>query len=180
MDWSKIEGYREDMTAEEKLALLEKVGLPDAQHPPIDMSKYIAKSQFDKTASELAQAKRELKSRMSADEQKELDRQAQQQALMQELETLRKEKTQSLYKSSYLAQGYDETLAEEAATAMVDGDMDTVFAVMRKQAVIAEKSLRAKILKDTPTPPTGSDPSADDKLKKEQADLRRAFGLPIR
>ena len=96
--------------------------------------------------------KKQLRGKMTEDEAKELERQQHQEEMETELNTLRREKALAGYKASYLSQGYDEQLAEEAATAMVDGDMETVFAVMKKQSVNAEKAMRAKILKETPVP----------------------------
>ena len=195
-DWTQVEGYREDMTADEKLALLENIAQPPkpitpttpldnpptadpptTPNPTTKLNGYIPKAQFDKVSSELAAAKKQLKSKMTEDEQREADRVAAEEAMKNELDALRHEKTLNGYKASYLSQGYDEQLADEAATAMADGDMDTVFAVMKKQAANMEKNLRAKILKDTPVPPAGDDP-ADAKKQKEMAELRAVFGLP--
>ena len=197
-DWTKIAGYREDMTADEKLALLdtqeednqppaepepEKPSPtqpePEKQPQPVKPAPHmISKVQFDKVASELAKVKKELRARMTAEEQKEADRLANDEAMRLELESLRREKTLSNYKASYLSQGYDERIADEAATALADGDMDTVFALMKKQAVNSEKALRAKILKEIPVPPAGEAPNADMEKKKELESLRASFGLP--
>lgn len=187
-DWTKIAGYREDMTADEKLALLDTQEEetpapiptePEVEQPPVKPTPHmISKVQFDKVASELAKVKKELRARMTAEEQKEADRMANDEAMRLELEALRKEKTLNSYKASYLAQGYDERTAEDAATAMADGDMDTVFALMKKQAANTEKALRAKILKEIPVPPAGENPSADMEKKKEMESLRASFGLP--
>lgn len=188
-DWTKVEGYREDMTAEEKLSLLENMDTdpnpqPDPEpDPALTPSKapsregMISKAQFDKVSKELAAAKRQLRAKMTNDEIEEERRRQEQEDMKLELETLRKEKTVSNHKASFLSQGYDEALADEAANAMADGDMETVFAVMRKHSVNAEKALRAKILKETPVPPAGDDPN-EAKAKKEMADLRASFGLP--
>lgn len=186
-DWTKVAGYREDMTADEKLALLDTQEEekqppaepePEQQPPAKPASGLISKVQFDKVASELAKVKKELRARMSAEEQKEADRMASDEAMRLELETLRREKTLNSYKASYLSQGYDERTAEDAATAMADGDMDTVFALMKKQAANTEKALRAKILKEIPVPPAGENPGADMEKKKELESLRASFGLP--
>ena len=190
-DWTQIEGYREDMTADEKLALLDSYEAPkDNPAPPKDdpnpaptpaptpAKGMVSKAQFDKVSSELAAVKKQLRGRMNEDEQRELDRQNERQEMETELNALRREKALAGYKASYLSQGYDEQLAEEAATAMVDGDMDTVFAVMKKQSVNAEKAMRAKILKETPVPPAGDDPNDETKKKEEAKKLRGYFGLP--
>ena len=68
-------------------------------------------------------------------------------------------------------------LVGKSATAMVDGDMDTVFAVMKKQSVNAEKAMRAKILKETPVPPASDDPNDEKKKQEEAKKLRGYFGL---
>lgn len=184
INWESIEGYSEDMSADDKLALLEKQETPapavpadtlkntpptDAQKTdpapaaPKTSEKTIAKSQFDKLASELAAAKKQLRAKMSEDEQKELDRQQEQENMKQELEALRKEKTLSSHKASLLSLGYDEQLASDTADALVEGDMDAVFANMKKYGANVEKALRAKILKETPVPPTGNNAEVKDK-----------------
>ena len=94
-----------------------------------------------------------------------------------ELETMRKEKTLNNYKANFMGLGYDAQMAEDIATAMAENDMDTVFALQRKQKMLDEKALRAKILKETPTPPAGDDVTDAVKAQKEMADLRKAFGL---
>ena len=119
MDLTKIEGYKPDLTAEEKLALLEK------WEP--DTSGLIRKDTFDKTASELAELKRQLKARMTEEEQREAERKAADEALQVELETLRKDKTISESRAKFLGLGYDDALATETAKALADGDMEKVF-----------------------------------------------------
>lgn len=185
INWTEIEGYKEDMSAEEKLALLENLPEPakDEQEPEVPKSVpapkgFISKRQFDEVSSQLAKAKKELRSKMSEEEQKEADRQAQYEAMSAELEGLKKEKTLSSYKASFLALGYDATLADEAAAAMSEGDMDAVFAAIGKQGKNLEKALRAKLLAETPTPPAGD--ANPDKLKEKAEENKRriAFGLP--
>lgn len=172
-DWTKLEGYREDMTGDEKLALLDSYE-PEPSTKPENV---VAKAQFDKVSSELASLKKQMRSKMTEDEQREADRAAADAAKDEELKMLRREKMLNSYKASYLAQGYDEKLADEAAVAMADGDTDAVFAIMKKHAANVEKEIRAKILKDTPVPPSGNDPE-DAKTKQRMAAMRKNFGLP--
>ena len=192
-DWTKVEGYKEEMTPEEKLALLDNYNdpepapkndpaptpTPDPKNDPAPAPKggMVSKAQFDKVSSELAAVKKQLRGKMTEDEAKELERQQHQEEMETELNNLRREKALAGYKASYLSQGYDEQLAEEAATAMVDGDMETVFAVMKKQSVNAEKAMRAKILKETPVPPASDDPNDEKKKQEEAKKLRGYFGL---
>lgn len=180
-DWTKLEGYREDMTSDEKIELLNSYEQPEpavtGNEPAAPGKGFVTKAQFDKVSSDLAAAKKQLRSKMTEDEQREADRVATETAMREELEALRKEKALNSHKASFLAQGYEENLADEAATAMVEGDTDAVFSVMKRHAANMEKELRAKILKDTPVPPAGNEPEKA-KEKQRQAMLRSHFGLP--
>lgn len=175
INWTELEGYDENMSAEEKLALLEK---QQSKEPPFETpapppatpaepatekpgTKTVPKSQLDKALSEVATMKKQLRAKMSEDEQKEAERLESEEATKQELATLRREKTLSGHKAAFLGLGYDDVLAESTATALADGDMDSVFASMKKQGMAMEKMLRSQILKETPVPPAGDDPNAD-------------------
>lgn len=153
-DWTKVPGYKEDMSAEEKLNLLASYE-PDDKPP----TGYVSKAQFDKAASELAAAKKELRDHMTDEQKKEADRAASQKAMEEELKTLRHEQAVSTHKAKFMSLGYDEQAAQNAALAMVDGNTDAVFAAMKKFGEDSEKNLRAELLKGTPTPPSGDDPN---------------------
>lgn len=179
-DWTKVEGYSEDMSAEDKLALLENYNPPEPTQddkPPVSMKGFVTKSQFDSLASELAAAKKQLRSRMTEDEAKEADRAAHDEAVENELKALRREKTISMHKASFLARGYEDDLASQAAEALADGDTDTVFAIMGKHQTNAEKALRMQILKEAPVPPPSDQITDEAKKKAEDAKLRKYFGL---
>lgn len=164
-----IENY-ENMTAEQKVAALE------AYEP--DMTGFVAKSVFDKKASEAAELSKQLKAKMTEEEAKaaaEAESRAKLEARVKELET---EKTLNTYVNSYLAMGYDEKLAKSTAQAMVDGDMATVFANQKTHIENEKKALKADLLKETPTPSmTGEGNSGVtlDSLKKMSAQERLDF-----
>lgn len=141
-----IENY-ENMTPEEKIAALE------AYEP--DMSGFVAKSVFDKTASELAAAKKSLKERMTEDEAKATKEAEERAELLARLETLEHEKAVNGYVNSYLSIGYDEKTAKSSAEALAKGDMVTVFANQKAHTENREKALRAELLKETPPPAGG-------------------------
>lgn len=184
-DWTKLEGYREDMTADEKLALLDNAPDPEPELTPAPAPApkadpkpgYVSKAQFDKTASELAALKKQMRSRMSEDEVKAEEARIANEAMQEELKTLRREKTVSAHKATFLGLGYDEAEADKMAVALTDGETDELFAGMKRRSVVAEKAMREKILKDTPVPPAGTDPN---KAEKEASDAawRDAMGLP--
>lgn len=125
-DFTKLDGYKPEMTAEEKLALLDKY-----EAPAPDYTGYIKKDTFDKTASDLAEAKRQLKAKMTEDEQREAERLASEATIKAELESLRREKSISESKAEFLALGYDDALAGSTAEALINGDMKSVFANQR-------------------------------------------------
>ena len=130
-----------------------------------DMSQFVAKSVFDKKASEAADLSKQLKSRMSEEEAKAAKAAEEQAAIMAELETLRHEKLVGTYTTSYMAIGYDEKLAKATAEAMVKGDTETVFKNQKLHLEDREKALKAELLKQTPPPAPGG---ADTAMKKEE------------
>ena len=200
IDWTNIEGYREDMSADEKLELLDGYTPPttepetttetkpttltkDAEKPvPTTASAlkpgYISKREFDKVSSQLAEAKRQLRSKMSEEEAREADRQAQVAAQEEELKSLRRDKTLANHKASFMGLGLADELAAEAATSLADGDNDGLFDALKRYQIGFEKALRAKILADTPKPPSGQDPNSEESKKQDKENLRRLFGLP--
>lgn len=152
----QIENY-ESMTPEEKVAALE------AYEP--DMSGFVSKATFDKTASDLAAAKKSLREKMSEEEAKAAEQAAANAAIMAELEALRTEKMVAGYVNSYLTMGYDEKLAKSTAEALAKGDMDTVFKNQKIHADNREKALRTELLKNTPPPAAGGNDTGMTKEK---------------
>ena len=150
-----IENY-EQMTPEEKIAALES-------YEP-DMTGYVSKAVFDKTASDLAAAKKSLKERMTDDEAKAAKAAEEHAALIERAEKAEYALAVNGYAKAYLAMGYDEKLANATAEAMAKGDYATVFANQKTHTENREKALRAELLKQTPTPPAGGDPSG---MKRE-------------
>lgn len=146
IDTTKIEGYA-DMTAEEKLAALEAY--------EVETAGLVKKELLDKAASEAASYKKQLREKLSADEQAQAERDEQFKTMQTELETLRTEKAIDLATKKWMSLGYDEALATETAKAMVSGNTEKVFANHAKFIAEKEKNLRAQLLKDTPTPPAG-------------------------
>ncbi len=151
----QIENY-ESMSPEQKVAALE------AYEP--DMSGFVSKATFDKTASDLAAAKKSLREKMSEDEAKAAEEAASRAALEARVKELEHERAVSTYMAAYAAMGYEEKLAKSAAEALAKGDIDTVFKHQRTHAENREKALRAELLKQTPPPAAGG---ADTRMKKE-------------
>lgn len=151
IDVSKIEGYAE-MSVEDKLKALEAYDVPDP-----DMSGFVSKEQFDKTASELAAKKKELRDKLTDDEAAKQKEQEERESMQKELDALRRESVVSKNKARLVALGYEETLADETAEAMADGKIEKVFANQKKHLEAFEKRVRAEALKNTPKPTPDGD-----------------------
>lgn len=161
IDITKLEGYKDDMTAEEKLALYEAYEIAEPSYDG-----YIKKDTFDKTASELAQLKKQMKEKMTEDEKKKADEDEKTAKIMEELEALRRDKAISDTKAQYLALGYDEKLAADTAEAFANGETDKVFANHKKFIEGKEKAIKAEVLGQTPRPPAGE--GAETPMTKEK------------
>lgn len=155
IDTSTIEGF-DSLTAEQKVEALLKLDVPER----VDLSGYVRKDLYDKTASDLSKAKKDLAGKMTADESaaaeqkaKWEDMESKMAALQADNEKLQRERTESIYKAKYLAMpGFDEKLAEETAKAMASGDMDKVFANQQKANAEYEKKIKAELIKADPKP----------------------------
>lgn len=158
IDVTKIEGY-ENMTAEEKLAALEAMDVPEP-----DYSGWVKKDVADKYASEAAGYKKQLREKMSEDEQKAIQQQEELAAIKAEVETLRQEKAKTELTNRWMGIGYSKELATATAEASIAGDMDAVFKNHAKFLADREKELKSELLKNTPTPPAGD---GDKKTTKE-------------
>lgn len=171
IDVTQIEGYAE-MSAEDKLKALEGFDIPDP-----DYSGYVKKDVFDKTASELAGVKKQLKDKMTDDEAATQKEQEEREELQSKYDKLLRESEISKHKAKLLGLGYDEKLADETAEAMADGDMEKVFANQKKHLDSVEKRVRADALKDTPKPtPDGDSKTMTlEKFRKLSPAERAAF-----
>ena len=153
VDITKIEGY-EGMTPEEKIKALEAYEIEDVQP---DYSGYVKKDVFDKTASELAGVKKQLKEKMTDDEAAKQKEQEEREELQSKYEKLLHDSEVSKNKAKLLALGYEEKLADDTAEAMVTGDLEKVMANQKKHLEAVEKKVRAEALKDTPKPTPDGD-----------------------
>ena len=160
IDTSKIEGYAE-MTAEQKLAALEGFEMPDA-----DLSGFVRKDLLERANSEAANYKKQLREKMSQDEQAAAQAAETLKAMQDELDSLRREKQVTELSKRWMGVGYGEELATATAKAMADGNMDQLFKNLASYLSDRDKALKAELLKSTPTPPPATDVNAGV-MKKE-------------
>jgi hypothetical protein len=173
IDVSKIEGY-ENMTPEEKLVALEAFEYDDNTS---ELERY--KNAVSKANSEASEWKKKHNALLTADDKEKQERDEELTNLRKELEELKKEKAITSYKAKFLGLGYDESLAEATAFALAEGDMDSVFANQKKHNETREKTIKADLLKKTPTPPggEGGDTMTKDKLKKMSSQERYKYSV---
>lgn len=160
IDTSRIDGYA-NMTAEQKLAALEAFEYEDSSSEVERL-----KNLNSKANSEAAEWKRKHNALLSDEEKRKAEEEASAKELQEKYNELLKKTTISDYKAKYLAMGYDEKLATETATALVEGDMDKVFANGEKYKAEMEKKIKADVLRDTPRPETKG--GADETLTREK------------
>lgn len=164
LDTSKIEGY--DNLPEEVKKSLAEYGI---EVPVPDYSGYVTKDIFDKKASEAADLAKQLRERLTEDEKKAAD----QKALMDELDALKKEKQISSYTTQFMSLGYPEDLAKATAQAKANGDEAVVFENHKKALDFIKKGIEQKIVGGTPNPTNGKPPTGYsneelDKLSDEE------------
>ena len=167
----KIKGYS-DMTPEEKLAALEALEVTEP-----DYAGYVKKEVFDKTASELADSKKQLREKMSADEIKAKEEAEKQEKLQSEYDALLRKVSLSENKAKLIGLGYEEKLATETAEAMIDGNLEKVFANQKKHLEAVEKKIREDVLHNTPKPEGGNSSTTmtKDKFRAMSAQERYEF-----
>ncbi len=171
IDVTKIEGY-ENMSPEEKLAALEAFEYEDNAS---ELERY--KNAVSKANSEAAEWKKKHNALLDADSQAKQEQEEELANLRKEVEDMRKDKAVSTYKAKFLGLGYDETLADETATALAEGDMEKVFANQKKHLDTHEKTIKSDLLKKTPTPPAGDggDTMTLEKLRKMSSQERYEY-----
>ena len=152
--------YKEGMTEEEISNALE--GMGNSSSAEINKLKVA----LSKANSEAADYKKQLRSKQSDDEAQAAAQKEEHDKLVKENADLKRSMALSEKTAKLLAMGYDEKLAESTATAMVDGDMDTVMANQSKYLEAQKKSISADHMRKTPRPASGAESGSTDYAKK--------------
>ena len=149
--------YKDGMTIEELMNL-------DVE---TDNSAYDnLKKRLDEVASEAANYKKQLRANMSEAEKKAAEDAEKYEAIVAERDQLKAEKTIAENAKGLVAIGYDEALANEVATALMNGDAATVIKAQAKFVDAQKKAVLAGAVKETPVPPVDNDGGKN--LTKEQ------------
>ena len=167
------DAYKEDMTVEEIESALAEVELPADQSAEIDR----LKTALSKSNSENAEWKKKHREAMSEEERKAQETADLIKQQREQIESLMREGNLSKHKAKFLGMGYEESLASDAAVAMVDGDMEKLFSYQQKHQEALEKKIRADVLKGTPkpVPDKGDGGMTLENLRKMSAQERYEF-----
>lgn len=142
------DAYKDGITVEEIESALADVEIPADMTAEIER----LKSANSKLSSENAEWKRKHREALSEEERKAQEVADRMKQLEEQNATLLRESGVAKHKAKFLAMGYDETLASDAAAAMVDGDTEKLFTYQQKHQEALEKKIRADALKGTPKP----------------------------
>ena len=136
------DAHKEGMSVEDIEKALESIDMPNDGSAEIER----LRNALSKSNSEAADYKKQLRDKMSAEEQKAKDDADKFNDLQSKYDALLRESDISKNKAR----------ATEVAEAMVEGDTDKVFAAQKKHLDSVGKKIREEVLKDTPKPTGGS------------------------
>lgn len=177
IDTAKIENYAE-MTAEEKLAALEAYEFEETPAPKDNDEVTRLKAALSKANSDAADWKRQFREKQTEAERAEAERKEHEEAVENELRTLRRDKTVSGFVAQCLSLGYDKELALKAAEAMADNDAAAIMACQQEFLEAKQKELEAAALNKQPTLTPGAPPTAKQAELEAENKMRSYFGLP--
>ena len=168
------DAYKDGMTLEEVTEALKGVEMPKDQTAEIANLKEL----ISKRNSEINDWKDKYKSTLDEASRKKSDEDENVRKLQEEIESLKKERTISGYKASYIGMGYSEADAGKIAELLTDGKMDEVLVLQKKHQDAMAEQIKKDLLKNTPRPDGGKDDGGDENpniaMAKQMAKSRAA------
>ena len=150
-----VETTETEVEATETEAKTESAQSDSAELAKIKADLAKAKAALDKATKEAGDAKKALRAKQTAEEAAAEEAKTQQEALMQELETLRKERAVAATTAKVLAIVNDNTVAGQIAEYLYGAeDVDSALAAIQKAWTAREKALRLEFGK-IPAPGVG-------------------------
>ena len=149
------DAYKDGMSLDEINAALngKNIGVVD---PRLKTEYEKVKQANNKLASEAADFRKKYESKLTDDERAKEEQQKKDEEQAAKIKDLERKVLISDSKTSYLAQGYSDDLASEAAEAFADNDFAKLMEVQKKALEEHDKKLKADFLKQTPKPPGGT------------------------
>jgi Na+-translocating ferredoxin:NAD+ oxidoreductase RnfC subunit len=172
-----ISGY-EAMSAEDKIKALLEYELPEKAAEPADNTDTEKlKALLNRANSEAAEYKRQLKAKMTEQEQREAERQEAEAKMREELAALRRDKTTDGYATNLMAIGYDAETAKSMGAMLPENVPSEFFAAHKAFVEQVRKQAEAELLKKQPSLTNGVTPASATMEDQLTADLRRWAGL---
>lgn len=171
------DAYKENMTIDEINAAL--AGMDFVSRAEVEKNT-VSKKLFDKTASQLAEEKRKNSSQKAAADDATAQLMERIAVLENENKEAKRNESIASTKASLIAQGYDDALAAETATAVADGDFAKVIENQGKFLANKTKELEDKALNGTKAPAGGSATGTamtKEKLRAMSAQERYEFSV---
>lgn len=166
------EAYKEGMTADEISEALEtkKVGNNESEITRL-------KNALNKANSEAAEYKKQIRQNQSEEDRKAAEQKEEYEKIMKENADLKRSMNISAQKAKLIGLGYEEKLAEETATAMIDGDVEKIVSNQGIFLEAVKKNQTVTQMKNTPRPAAGGSDgdnggamNYDDLISKAQAE----------
>jgi len=164
------DAYKENMTLDEINEALKGVNLVD----PSTLPKSVSKEVFDKTASELAKVKKQLKELQEKSMTDEEKLQAELEKAIESQRQYAKELAKLRAKEIFVEAGLTESDYSSILDAVVSEDEETTKAraktivdLISAQKAAVEKAVKAELLKSTPKPPAGGGGNIGGVFEKE-------------
>lgn len=150
-----------------KTTVDELIEMLENDNSTVSMKEYNAlKDKSDNFSKEASKYRKLLNENKTKEEQEEEERQRVLNDLRSSNEELAKKLAILENEKKFIALGYDEESAHKSATALAEGDMKTFFKQQEIFNQAQEKTLKAELLKNTPTP--NKDGESDDVMTKEK------------
>lgn len=150
------------------------------EKPKADAEVEKLKEALSRANSQAAEFKRQLREKQTEAERAEAERAEADKAMREELETLRKEKSISDYTNRCVTLGFDGDLATETATALSDGNMDSLFDCLKRFVDATKVKLTNEALNRQPSLSAGVPPTTKTTEEAQYEQMRRWAGLPPR
>ena len=149
---------------------------PKADSPEVEK----LKEALSRANSQAAEFKRQLREKQTEAERAEAERAEADKAMREELETLRKEKAVSEYTNKCLALDFDADLATQTATAIADGNFESLFDCLKSFVEATKTKMANDALNRQPGLSAGVPPTTNTTQDTEYEQMRRWAGLPPR
>ena len=138
------------------------------------------KASLSRANSQAAEYKRQRNEALDKSKLAEVERAEQEQAMREELETLRKEKQVSDYTARCVALNMEADLAAQTANALAAGNMDSVLDCLKAFVEATTTRLNNEALNRQPGLSAGTPPTTNTAVKSEEDKIRGWMGLPIK